>query len=260
MGTPLYKVEGIVLRKWRMGERDQVLALLTPSLGRLDLAARGSRRASASPGARLEPFMHVRVLAARGRSLDSLSQAEVLDGRRAISDDLHRLAYGTYVLELFYRVVEHGACPASPRLFSALVRSLDELEAPAAVECEFACRRAELRLLTVLGFPPQLEACVMCLEQVVPTHFSPAHGGIVCASCRGMLEGARPLSVEAWHFVRLLRSPDLAALGPARDAFEPCTFREVEHHLAAWLDWHCATPLRSRRFLAQIGKPAAKVS
>ena len=257
MATPLYNVEGVVLRKWRMGERDQVLALLTPTHGRLDLAARGSRRAASSPGARLEPFMHVRVLAARGRTLDTISQAEVLDARRILAEDLQRLAHGTYILELFYRSVEPGACPSSPRLFGALVRSLDEV---GGADCEVACRRAELRLLTVLGFPPELERCIACQQAVEPTHFSAARGGVVCGECRRTVEGTRPLGTGAWYLMRLLRSPDLAALAPARDAFDGAAFREVEQLLAALLEWHCAAPVRSRRFLAQVGRTVARVS
>lgn len=259
MATPLYKVEGVVLRKWRMGERDQVIALLTPTRGRLDLAVRGGTRAG-SPAVRLEPFMRVRVLAARGRTLDSLAQAEVLDARRSLSEDLYRLACGTYVLELFYRTVEPGPCPTSNLLFGALVRSLDEVDVASGIDGEVACRRAELRLVTVLGCPPCLDACVGCQERVVPTHFSPRLGGVLCSSCRVGAEGARSLSPVAWDLLRRLPSPDVRSLAHVREEIEPWAFREVELHLCAWLDWHCSVPVRSRKFLAQVGKPSSRVS
>src|SRR5437763_9035962 len=66
MPRPL-KTEAIVLRSIRYGEADRILHLYTPHHGRLGAIAHGARRARSRFGARLEPFLSVRVLLHEGR-------------------------------------------------------------------------------------------------------------------------------------------------------------------------------------------------
>ena len=90
----LYRDEAIVLRTQKLGEADRIITLLTRSHGRVRAVAKGVRRTSSRFGARLEPFSHVDLQLAEGRSLDVVTQAETLapyaraDGRRLRA--LHR--------------------------------------------------------------------------------------------------------------------------------------------------------------------------
>jgi DNA repair protein RecO (recombination protein O) len=254
----LYKTEGVVLRRRPIGEADDVAVLLSPTHGRLEAVARSVRKKNAALAGRLEPFSQVRLLIARGRSLDVISQAEVMRHRRFRPDDLYQMASGTYLLELFYRIVEPAHENADERVYAALKRSLDDLEEPGHVPYDVVCRRAELRLMTVLGCAPQLDACGGCGAAGPLTHFSAPGGGTLCRDCRrGDAEDAPlPLSAGAVALLRALRQPALPSLAAVAAGLPARARGEVEAVLAGYLHWHWPATLKSRRFLRQLRDPA----
>ena len=75
---PTYRDEAIVLRTHKLGEADRIITLLCRDHGKVRAVARGVRRTSSRFGGRLEPFSHVDVQLAVGRSLDVVAQAESL--------------------------------------------------------------------------------------------------------------------------------------------------------------------------------------
>lgn len=72
--------EGIVLRHRRIGDADRIITLLTPRRGKVDAVARGALRPRSKLAGHLEPMSRVDVLLAHGRSLDIVTQAQMLDG------------------------------------------------------------------------------------------------------------------------------------------------------------------------------------
>src|SRR5207302_46213 len=78
MPRPL-KTEAIVLRSIRYGEADRILHLYTPDHGRVGAIARGARRARSRFGARLEPFLHIRIVLHQGRGdLHTVTSADTV--------------------------------------------------------------------------------------------------------------------------------------------------------------------------------------
>ncbi len=75
----LYRLRGIVLRRRDLGEADRIVTVLTAERGKLRLVAKGSRRTSSKLAGHLEPFSAARLLVARTRGLDIISQAEMLE-------------------------------------------------------------------------------------------------------------------------------------------------------------------------------------
>ena len=75
----LYRDAGVVLRTQKLGEADRIITLLTRHNGRVRAVGKGVRRTTSRFGARLEPFMHVDLQLAEGRSLDIITQVETLN-------------------------------------------------------------------------------------------------------------------------------------------------------------------------------------
>jgi DNA repair protein RecO (recombination protein O) len=73
-----YRDDGVVLRTQKLGEADRIITLLTRHNGRVRAVAKGVRRTKSRFGARLEPFTHVDVMVHPGRTLDVITQAEVI--------------------------------------------------------------------------------------------------------------------------------------------------------------------------------------
>ena len=76
---PTYRDEAVVLRTHKLGEADRIITLLSRRRGKIRAVAKGVRRTSSKFGARLEPFSHVDLQFAEGRTLDIVTQVESLD-------------------------------------------------------------------------------------------------------------------------------------------------------------------------------------
>ena len=87
----VYRSKGIVLRSIRYGEADRILDLYTRDAGLVSIIAKGIRRTKSRFGGRLEPLSCVDFLAYEGRTLDTVTQVEVLRSFQGVREDLKRL-------------------------------------------------------------------------------------------------------------------------------------------------------------------------
>ncbi|HEU4540113.1 MAG TPA: DNA repair protein RecO, partial [Jiangellaceae bacterium] len=96
----LYRDSGVVLRTQKLGEADRIITLLTRENGKVRAVAKGVRRTTSRFGARLEPFMHIDLQFATGRTLDIITQVETIAPYGThICDDYPRYTSGTAILE-----------------------------------------------------------------------------------------------------------------------------------------------------------------
>ena len=121
----LYRAEAIVLRRMNLGEADRLLTLYTPEWGKIRVLAKGVRKPTSRKAGHLELFTHSRLLIAKGRSLDIVTQAETITPFLLLRKDLIRTSYAYYVAELVDRFLEEGE--ESPALFRLLLESLGHL-------------------------------------------------------------------------------------------------------------------------------------
>ena len=88
MTSRLYRDEAIILRTYKLGEADRIIVMLTRHHGQVRAVAKGVRRTTSRFGARLEPFSMTDVQLHAGRTLDVVTQAEIIDpfGRAICAD------------------------------------------------------------------------------------------------------------------------------------------------------------------------------
>jgi DNA repair protein RecO (recombination protein O) len=122
-----YRDDGVVLRTQKLGEADRIITLLTRHHGRVRAVARGIRRTKSRFGGRLEPFTHVDVMVHNGRSLDVITQAEVIRAYGTpLVTDYPKYTAGTAMLETAERFTPVEKEPAI-RQFLLLIGGLRAL-------------------------------------------------------------------------------------------------------------------------------------
>lgn len=184
-------VEAVVLRTLRYGEADLIAHLYTRHGGRRGVIAKGARKPRSRLGARLEPFLALRLQLVEGRGdLATVRGVEVLAAHDGLRGDWRSQQIGAAALDLVTRLtIEHEA---SEPLFHLLRNFLDLLDAAAAapgVDPDHARGGTllvafELKLLHVVGIAPQLGACVRCGDTRALIAYSAEDGGVVCSGCR----------------------------------------------------------------------------
>ncbi len=158
-GVPLYRDEAVVLRTHKLGEADRIITLLTRRHGRVRAVAKGVRRTTSRWGSRLEPFTHVDLQLAEGRSLDVITQAETLDPFNArLGLDYERYTAGTAMLETAERLVTEDKEPAVQQFLLLVggLRAMSAGEHPAGQVLDSYL----LRSLSVAGYAPSFDHCV----------------------------------------------------------------------------------------------------
>ena len=173
----VYKTEGVVLRHQDLGDADKIITVYCPYVGKLRVVGKGVLKPKSRLGGHVEPLSRVSLLIARGTNLDVISQVSPIDSFVGLRDDLERTAQGFYVAELLDLFT--GEEDASPELYEAFLETLNALTVNR--DGGLVLRRFELRLLSILGFAPELDSCVSCRESEFRggVWFSPRSGGYV---------------------------------------------------------------------------------
>ena len=243
----VYRAEGVILRRRNLGEADSVLTVFSGSEGKFEAIARGVRKARSRMRGHLEPLTRSRVLVAHGRNLDVFTQAETVDAYRRLRENLDASAEALYCLELVDRFTEERE--PLPELYALLVAALELLEAGngAAVTRHF-----ELRLLSLLGYEPHIDGCVLCGDRLPEeeTLLSPGAGGLVCRSCRAEAGGGRIVSVPVVKLMRFARRATAAEFA-ALDA-PPEVAQELRAAAAELVRYHLDRDPNARRFVEGV--------
>lgn len=232
----LYRDEAVVLRTQKLGEADRIVTLLTRSHGKVRAVAKGVRRTSSRFGARLEPFSHVDLQLATGRSLDIVTQAvTIAPYGEAIVDDYARYTSGTVLLETADRLVVEEKEPATQQhlLLVGALRALGHRD-PGLVLDSFL-----LRSLAISGYAPSFSDCAKCGTPGPHRAFNPAAGGMVCTTCRPPAS-AMPAPATVTLLAALLTGDWTVA-----EAADARARRESNGLVAAFVAWHLDRSLRS---------------
>lgn len=236
----LYRDTAVVLRTWKLGEADRILALLTREHGKVRAVAKGVRKSRSRFGSRLEPGRHVTVQLYHGRGeLDTVTQVDLIDAWAGLREDLDRFARASAMLEAVDAVSMDRE--PDPRLYDLLVgalRTLAERDSP-LVLAGFLWK-----LLALEGVEPRLDACVRCDAAEPLVAYDVREGGVLCESCR---RGVR-VSAEA---VDVLRDILGGRLGAALARPVDSATMEVDRLAVAAAEHHLERRLRSLAVLSQ---------
>jgi DNA repair protein RecO (recombination protein O) len=229
----LYKVEGVVLRRRNLGETDRLVTLLTRERGKVVVVARGARRPRSRLGGRLEPAARVRALVAEGRTLDTVSQVEVLEANATLRTDLHRLGIASILLEMTDRALADRQ--PHPEVYRLLRVALSMVRHGRA---EFVWPWFAARLLVLLGHRPALVHCQGCGHRVRGAAlWSRRLGGCLHTTCRVHDPAAMAISAPARALLVFLLDANPGALrriAPApRDLAVACEVLR-EHAESCW--------------------------
>lgn len=205
--------QAIVLRRTDWREHDRILTLLSPLRGRVDVLARGARRAGSPLLAAAELFAMGEFVLYKGRGHEIVVSCQLDDSFYPLREDLDRLSRAALMLAAAEAVVQ----PEEPArgLFVLLVRSLNRLaygEADGdAVLSAFLLHHAALS-----GYEPRLSHCVRCGRELgwEEAFLDPLGGGACCAGCRAGLPETQRLSAPILEWLKSVRRLGIDKSGP----------------------------------------------
>ncbi len=249
MASPrTYRCEAIILSYTPLGEADLLVTMFTRDQGKVRAVGKGARRSTSKLVGHLEPLTVVNMSMAHGRSMDIISQAEVIQSFSSLKEDLMAITKGLYLSEM---VDGFGAeASANPELFRLLLDTLRAVETNPA--SDMPLRFFEFHLLQVSGLMPELYHCVECRQELEPDahRFSPNVGGTLCLDCNPDDAHLRPLSLRALKVLRLLDRSGMAEA--CRISLDDSLAAELKSLLFATVGYWLGKEIRSNSFLEHL--------
>ena len=243
-------VEAVVLRRTDWGEADRLLVLYTRQQGKRRAIAKGVRKMRSRKAGHLEPFTHVKMLLARGRDLDIVTQAEAVDLNQGLREDILLASCASYVVELLDRfTAEEGP---NRGLFRLLLETLERLGS--GLDTGIVLRYYEIRLLDLAGYRPQLFNCTNCGNEITAQdqYFSAGRGGVICPDCGPSVADARPVSVTALKYLRHFQRSGFGEAARANPT--PAEDRDMEALMGNYLTYVLERELNSPAFIRRARK------
>jgi DNA repair protein RecO (recombination protein O) len=203
----LLKTEGFVLKNRKLGEADSLLTIFTRKLGKINAVAKGARKPRSPFLAGVQPFCYSEFVVYKGKNLYQVSSCDSKQIFYSIREDMDKLAYSAYLLELVEAVITEGQ--TNNRLFNLVGKTLS-LMLMEEIELNTIVRAFELKLLHYAGFRPQFTSCVSCGGRGdLLFRFSISQGGILCGSCSGEDTAAVKISGTTIRLANYLMSKEI---------------------------------------------------
>jgi DNA repair protein RecO (recombination protein O) len=252
----LYRSEAIVLRRRDFGEADRLLTLFTPSFGKIRAIAKGARKPQSRKAGHIESFMRSKMLFARGRNLDLITQAELVEAYRPLREDLVRVTYASHAVELLDRfTVENDA---HPELYTLIANTLGWLAETR--DLLLTTRYYELRLLSMAGFQPQLFQCISCgkMIEAEDQYLSAELGGAICPDCSNVAEKIQPISLGALKVLRYMQTRPYQTVNQL--VVRRSLHKELESVMHHYIQHQLERRLQSADFLRRLRREEIAVS
>ncbi len=240
---PRYEpVRAVVVSSRPLGEADRIAVLFTREFGRADAVVKGVRRTSSRWGGRLEPFNVCDLILFRGRSLFTVTSAQLVELFTHLREEREAMAVAAVACEAAATLFAPGEPePAAFALLCDALRAADGGVAGPALQAPLLLG-ALVKMLHEAGLLPALDVCVACGGDGVLVGFSAARGGAVCGQCLG---DAAPLSPVTLAALRAAVRRPLADLGPETPSV---AVAEGVRHVHDLYSYHTGLRLRALRF------------
>jgi len=239
-----YKCEAILLAVRDYDATSRMVTLFSREYGKLAAVAYGARRPRSELSGCIQAFAHVDLVLSAGKGIDSIRQCAVRRSFRELREDLDKMAYAALLAELVAELWPERE--PEPEAFDLLLAAFGLLGSRNA---RITALAAALQLLSLAGFRPEFERCVVCGRQLVfPARFDAAAGGGVCEDCSE--PHLAPFRAEGRDLLARLLALDFTA--PGSFSVTGAALMETERLLGEFLTWRLDKPLRSLAFIAAV--------
>jgi DNA repair protein RecO (recombination protein O) len=231
----LVSTPAVVLQTFRYSESSKIVRLATRDLGVQSAIAKGVLRPRSPFGAALETLSEgvAQLYHKEARELQTMAAFDVTELRRDLARDLGRFAGAAALAEVMLKMAPAAPLPAA---YDTFTRALDALATAESRHADAVAVRWLWLLVGVLGFAPELDACVRDGTPVAgngDVAFSTADGGVLCPACAGLQP---PTRLPPHAYRDLLALNDAGAELPALDTAHAAAHRRlvarfVRHHM-----------------------------
>ena len=177
----MLKTEAIVLSEIRYKDTSKILNIYTKKYGRISVMAQGAYKPKSILIASTQSFSRSEMCLQKNREFYYINQADLIDSYYDIRENMERMFYGYYLLELINKSTPLEE--ENEKLFLLLEKGLKSLENLNEDYLKFILSY-ELKFISFLGYRPNMSNCVICSnDENYNIRFSIVEGGVICNNC-----------------------------------------------------------------------------
>lgn len=180
-----YVTEAINLKSYNLNDADKIMVMYSKENGLIKGVAKGIKKPKSKLGARMDLLVANTLQILKGRSLDTIVQAQTVNHFRKTREDYDKLMLSSYISEVVMNFGE-GSEAASKEIYELLYKALNKVSnSESKKDMLIAVIKFQLKMLLIMGFCVELDSCLCCREQILDEdmYFSSAMGGVVCKEC-----------------------------------------------------------------------------
>lgn len=180
-----FVTDAINLKSYNLSESDKIIVMYSKEKGLIRGVAKGVKKPKSKLGARMDLLVANTLMLHKGRNLDTICQAEVLNSFYKTRQDIDKICYSTYITEVVHNFGVEGD-PCSAQVYDLLYKSLDAVAVSEnKVEIMLAVIKFQLKMMIESGFSIELDDCLCCHKHIENEnmYFIPSLGGVVCSGC-----------------------------------------------------------------------------
>ena len=184
-----YVTEAINLKSYNLNDADKIIVMYSKDNGLIKGVAKGIKKPKSKLGARMDLLVANSLQLLKGRSMDTIIQAQTVNNFRKTREDMDKLMLSSYVSELIVNFGE-GSEAASKEIYELLYKALNRIaNSQSKKDALIAVIKFQLKLLLIMGFCVELDTCLCCREQILDEemYFSSTMGGVICKECNDTL-------------------------------------------------------------------------
>lgn len=183
----IVKTKGIIIAEHNMGDFDKMLTILTPNLGKIECLAKGSRKPKSLLLAGTQNFCFGDYVLYKGSDNYSMNSCEIIELFYKIRVDIDKLTYAAYITKIVNDVTTENQ-----NNYKILQLYLNTLYVMAETEknLNLVTSIFNIRLMSIIGYRPQIEECINCKEKSKLKFFSIKDAGFKCENCVKQDSGA----------------------------------------------------------------------
>lgn len=175
----------INLKSYNISEADKIIVMYSKEKGLIKGVAKGIKKTTSKLGGRMDMLVANRLMLNKGKTLDTICQAEALNTFFSLRNDMNKLFYAMYCSEIVANFgIEND--PNSEEIYNLFYTFLDKIStAKTKEETMLSVLRFQLKIMHITGYTLELHDCVKCMKEPnsEEIYFAIEQGGILCKDC-----------------------------------------------------------------------------
>ncbi|MFC1656593.1 DNA repair protein RecO [Patescibacteria group bacterium] len=182
------KITAIIIKKFNIGESNQLLTVISPEEGLIKLKARGVKKISSKNSPHLQSLNYVKLNTVKGKTdLRIIAAVDCLEHYKNIKTDLSKIIFAEFLTEHYLLLVGDDVNQQNFKLLLDSLKYLNNQQKMTNSSMDLIYIWLIINILISSGRRPELYVCSQCQNKVLRNSriiFNPKYGGIICENCQ----------------------------------------------------------------------------